>query len=225
MKKPISRVAIAAVLLQSFACVSMSLAQAPVHSTIAVIDLKQVFEGHTRFQAMRDQLMRDVEGAENTVKAQQEELRGMVEQFREYRQGTPEYKKMEADIANRQADLKVDISIRKKDFMEREAKIHYHVYQEVLQEIQHFATQRGLNLVMRVNTEEVKDGNPQQILQELNKPVVYFNKAIDITYPILNTLNQRAGGRVPAGAAARAPRQGVPGTATRPQGVRPPRRQ
>jgi len=224
VKKPISRVAIAAVLFQSLVCVSMSHAQAPAHSNIAVIDLKQVFEGHTRFQAMRDQLMRDVEGAEGTVKARQEELRGMVEQLRDFRPGTPEYKKMEADVANRQADLKVDISIQKKDFMEREAKIHYHVYQEVLQEIKHFAAQRGLTLVMRVNTDQVKNENPQQILQELNKPVVFFSKTIDITYPILTTLNQRAGGRAPA-AAAGVPRQGVPGAASRPQGVQQPRRQ
>ncbi len=218
MKKLISRVAIAAVLFQSFACASVSLAQ--VQSSVAVIDLKQVFEGHTRFQAMRDQLMRDVEGAENTVKARQEELRAMVEQLREFRPGTPDYKKMEADVANRQADLKVDISIQKKDFMEREAKIHYYIYQEVLQEIRHFAGQRGLSLVMRVNTQEVKDENPQQILQELNKPVVFFSKTIDITSPILTTLNQRAGGRAPAAAAAVPPRQGVPGAASRQQGVR-----
>ena len=167
MKKPISRVAIAAVLLQSFVCVSTTLAQAPAHSSVAVIDLKQVFESHTRFQSMREQLMRDVEAAEGTVKARQEELRGMVEQLKEFRPGTPEYKQLEANVANRQADLKVDISIQKKDFMEREAKIHYHVYQEVLQEIQHFATQRGLSLVMRVNSEEIKDENPQQILHQL----------------------------------------------------------
>ncbi len=221
MKKPISRVAIAAVLLQSLVSASLAVAQAPQHSTMAVIDLKQVFEGHTRFKSMRDQLMRDVEGAENTVKARQEELRGMVERLKEFRPGSPDFKQLEADVANRQADLKVDISIQKKDFMEREAKIHYHVYQEVLQEIEHFATQRGLTLVMRVNSEEIKDENPQQILQELNKPVVYYNKAIDITYPILTTLNQRAGGRAP-GAAPAAQRQGVPGAATRPpQGVQP----
>ncbi len=214
MNKPLRCAAVVAALSIVVGVTAPVFAQGGAHYGVAVIDLKEVFEQHKRFQQMRQQLMNDVQTAESTVKARQEELRALVEQLKALRPGTPEYKNLEADIANREADLKVDINIQKKDFMQREAKIHYHIYREVLQEISHFAQQRRLSAVLRINSEQPDVENPQSILQELNKPVVYYDAAIDITVPILQILNQRAGN--PPAAQGQQPAQGVPNTAVRP---------
>lgn len=201
-------------------------AASPGGSSVAVIDLKYIFEHHSRFQAMRGELMKDVERVEASVKAKQEELRKMIEQLQGFRPGSPEYKQLEAQVANLKAQLQVDVQIQKKEFMEREAKIHYHIYTEVIDELKFYCERNGIQAVLRFNGDQVDPNDPQSILGELNKSVVFYNPAIDITPHILQSINARyemrqpVAGNPPAGGAA-PPAPVNPGTARTPprQGV------
>lgn len=215
MSKPRIIATIVASLMVTAVAGTTAFAQQPAGSGVAVIDLKYIFEYHDRFQATRQELMREVEQAENGVKAQQEELRKMVERLKEYRQGTQEFKQLEAEIAGRKADLDVHVKIQTKEFMEREAKIHLHTYQEVMDAVKYYAQRNNIALVLRFNGDKISMENPQKIVQELNKSVLYFNEGIDITPFILEDLNRS---QRPAAAAGGAPV--APGV----QGVRPPQR-
>ncbi|MBX7168836.1 MAG: OmpH family outer membrane protein [Pirellulales bacterium] len=187
-------------------------AAAPVASVgIAVLDLKQVFDSHVRFKAMRDELMRDVKVEEEQMKQRHDALRKMAEKLKDYNPGTQEYKQLEAQVANEQADLKVATNIKMKDFTEREAKIHYHIYQEVLDEIKYFAEQHRIVCVLRFSGDKVDPNNPQSILSELNKSVVHYDSRIDITQQIIAAINARYEQRpqAPTATQRNAP-QGVP---------------
>lgn len=189
---------------------------------VAIIDLSYIFKNHERFKAMTEGMRTDVLRAEEALKARRTDIETAAKRLtdlgNELRKDSPEYKQLDADLTRKKIDLSTQVAQQKKEFLEKEAKIYFSVYQEVLDEVQYFSERNRISLVMRFNGDPVTDSDPQEILKQLNKSVVYYNKSIDITPMILHSLNQRGGG----GAAPQG--QGVPNTGVRqPVGV-PPRR-
>jgi len=203
--------------------------QAASGTNIAVVDLAKIFKEHARFNAMKEDMKRDVDTAEAELKAIREEIQRLGEQLQSFNAGSPDYKNLEARLANKQAEINVQMQLRKKDFLQREAKIYYTIFQEIEDEIKYFAEQNGIGLVLRFSDEEVKAENPDDVLKELNKPIVYYYPKLDITALILQEVNKRGpaaappqGTRPPQSvtqAPPTRPRPSVPGAP--PQGVPP----
>ncbi|MBI3466547.1 MAG: OmpH family outer membrane protein [Planctomycetes bacterium] len=191
---------------------SQALAQAPRPAvpppTVAIIDLNRIFKEFVRFKAMSEAMKADVQQAEAQAKAQSEELQRLAEELKALKPGHPDYKRLEEDLTTRNAQLTARIRSQSKDFQQREAQIMYTVYQEIVDEVKGFANHNGINLVLRFNGEPPDVNVPQDILREVNKPVVFYNAQIDITQYILDSLNRRAGAINPG--PAQAPRSSVP---------------
>jgi len=207
------QVALAAGAIACF--VNSAAAQAPPAS-VAIIDMTYIFENHPGFQSRRNALRGQVEQAEIEVKGRQEEIKKLVDRLNDFSPGTPEYKQLEEDITKRDADLKVKVQLSKKDFLLHEAKMYFTVYQEIADETRMYAERAGIQLVLRFNGDQIDTNNPQEVLKELNKAVVYSNPSIDITPIVLEQIKRRQSAPA-ATTGARPPVQQVPGA--------PPRRQ
>ena len=168
---------------------------APAGSGVAILDLSYIFKEHNRFKAMTAEMRGTVQTAEKALKDERESLiqlnKSLNGEDQQYKRGTPEYKQLEAEVAQRQADLQAKVALKKKEFLEREAKIYYNIYREIMDEVKAYSDARGISLVMRFNGDPVDPTEPQTIIKELNKSVVYYNEAIDITPVILNAVNGR----------------------------------
>ena len=182
-------------------------AQAPVAqptapaSHVAVIDVGYVFKNHVRFKAAMDKMKDEVMAAENGLKAERDRINGLMEQIKGFNVGTPEYKKLEAEIAKAQGDFNVNAQLQKKDFMDREAKVYLQVYTEIEKAVEQFAREHRIAVVHRFDGEPVDNSDRNQILRGITKPIVYLEPGIDITPDILKMLN---GSAVAAGAQPRA---------------------
>ena len=126
-------------------------------------------------------------------------MKAMVEQSKAYQPGTPEYKRIEADLTKKQADLQVQVNLQKKDFMEQEGKIYYAVSVEVEDAVKRLATKNNIALVLRFNGDQVDASNRDDILRNINKPIVFYDPRMDITPYILQDLNRSAVGTGPVG--------------------------
>ena len=205
----------------------LALAQQQAIGNIAIIDLSYIFKNHNRFKAMTEAMRNGVLRAEENLKGQRTQIESLTKRLNdlgnELRKDSPEYKQLDADLTRKKIDLTTQVSQQKKDFLEKEAKIYYGVYQEVLDEVQYFCERNRISLVLRFNGDPVSDGDPQEILKQLNKQIVYNSKNIDITPHILRTLNERnpggaAGPQQVPGQNVRTGSNTVPGT---PPGTRP----
>jgi Skp family chaperone for outer membrane proteins len=176
---------------------------------VALLDVSRVFKNHDRFQQMMAQMKTDVQAEEEAVKKEKETIGGLVEQLKGLKAGSPDYKQLEQHIATRQADLNVNLSLRRKEFLLREAKIYHGVYQELQQEVQSYAARAGIAIVLRYNGDPVDAENPEDVLRDINKPVVSFAPGVDITDAIVQQIRYRNGGNVPA-AERSTQRPGVP---------------
>ena len=167
---------------------------------VAVIDVGYIFKNHTRFKLSMDKMKDEVMAAENDLKSERDRINGLVEQIKGFNAGTPEYKKLEAEVAKAQGEFNVNAQLQKKDFMDREAKVYLQVYTEIEKSVAQFAREHRIAIVHRFDGESIDNSDRNQILRGITKPIVYLESGIDITPDVLKLLNG------PAVAAAAAPR-------------------
>jgi Skp family chaperone for outer membrane proteins len=161
-------------------------------SHVAVIDVGYIFKNHARFKAAMDKMKDEVMAAENALKGERDRINGLMEQLKGFNVGTPEYKKLEAEIAKAQGDFNVNAQLQKKDFMDREAKVYLQVYTEIERAVGQFARDHGIAAVFRFDGDPVDGGDRNQILRGITKPIVYYEGGNDITPDILKMLNGAA---------------------------------
>ena len=196
MKKS-HRWAVLAVAVFSWCCLSsLAVAQGTVRSSagpkIALLDVSYIFKNHARFKGQMEGMKVAVESAEAQVKQDREAINKLIEQLQQLNKGTSDYQQMEERVAKRQADLAVKVRLRKNDFVQQEAKIYYNVYQEIWQATDDYCKRAGIDMVLRFNGDPVDVNNPQVILSHINKPVIWYNKQLDITPLVLRDLNGTA---------------------------------
>jgi len=156
---------------------------------VAVVDVGYIFKNHARFKTAMDKMRDEVMQAENGLKAERDRINGLMEQIKGFNVGTPEFKKLEAEIAKAQGDFNVTAQLQKKDFMDREATVYLQVYGEIERAVNQFARENGIAVVHRFDGEAVDNSDRNRILGSITKPIVYFDPQIDITPDILRMLN------------------------------------
>jgi Skp family chaperone for outer membrane proteins len=186
---------------------------APSGTNVAVIDVAFIFKNHARFNAMMNDIKKDIEGFEAYVREEQKKFNTAREALANYTPSSQEYKKKEEELALTQSKLQVDIGMKRKEFLEQEARVYFNVYKEVEASVAMFAQRYRIGLVLRFNADEMKQDDRNSVLQGVNRAVV-FQQGLDITEHILRDLNAGAatpGAQTPAGGTAIRPGPVVPG--------------
>lgn len=189
MNKRFLTVILSAVILGGFLVNSASAQNGRPPQGIAIIDLSYIFKKHSRFQAELNQMKADVEQREQELRAIRDQIRQKAETLKTFTPGSTNYRQTEAELAQRQADLQVQVKLQKKEFLEREARIYYSTYQEIKNAVRFYCERNNIALVIRFNGDESDGSEPPQVMKELNKTVLFNHPAIDITPYILRQIN------------------------------------
>jgi hypothetical protein len=86
----------------------------------------------------------------------------------------------------------VKAQIQKREFQEREAALYFKTIQEINDQVRVYAENNQIGLVMKFNGDPIDAADRDSVMRELNKPVMYYNRGIDITPIILTELNRGA---------------------------------
>lgn len=167
-------------------------------TSVAVIDMNHIFNNHVRFQQLKENMRREVESAEQELTAARASIEKMAERLQQYNKTSPEYAQLEQDIARQQADLNIKAASHRKRFVEMEAQIYYNVYREVIDHVRFYCEQNGIAVVLKINSPPTDPNDPQEIMRDMSKDVIYHHPGLDITQVILNGVNSTAAAR-PAG--------------------------
>jgi Skp family chaperone for outer membrane proteins len=167
---------------------------------IAVVDVSYIFKQHARFRATMDAMKKEMEGIETELKGDRDKIAQTEQQRNTFNPGSAEYKQYDEEVARMMADFNVKMTRLRKDFLEREAKVYYQTYLEVVEAVGYYAKRHNIGLVIRFNGEPVDPNRREDVLREINKPVPWQDN-IDITPDVLALLNrdQNAIGARPAG--------------------------
>ena len=162
----------------------------PGPANIAFIDVNKVFKNHTRFNMMMTEMKAELDNAEASIKHERDSIKSLMQKLEGFKPGSPEYKQLEEETARRQSELAVSVQLQKKNFLQQEAHNYYTVYTEMMQEVEYFAANNGVAMVMRFNGDPVDMQKPDDVLREINKPVLWFPAGCDITGFIIERLNR-----------------------------------
>ena len=177
-------------------------ATAPRATTqIVVIDIAKIFKGHHRFNQQMADIKKDIEDFDGYVKNETNKLKAMGEALQSYRAGSLEYKTKEEEAARLTSDLQVKVGLKKKDLLESEARVYFNVYRDLEQKVAIFAQQNQIMMVLRFNSDEMKEDDRNSVLQGVNRAVVYYHPNLDVTQHLLVELNRGVPPYVPPTAA------------------------
>jgi Skp family chaperone for outer membrane proteins len=219
--------AVLAALLSFGVLVSVVAAQGPVGAApatpappsagtrIAVLNVPEIFKKHERFKGWMEELKRDVQAAENTVREERKKIGDLEERLQEFQKGTQGYNDMSEDITKRKAELTVKVSMQGKQFQTRQAKIYYSVYQEILSAVEYFCRQHSIDIVLQIKGDTVDPDVGESVLAYIQRQVVWHDR-LDITAAIVGELNRTA-----INSARAADERGAPGRPASPFGGNP----
>ncbi|MGA2621298.1 MAG: OmpH family outer membrane protein [Thermoguttaceae bacterium] len=164
---------------------------------VALVDVAYIFKKHARFKAQREEWRADFMRTQEEFKARSEGMKKQAEHLKDFRPGTPDYKALEEELVDQQAKLQGQTTLKQKEFQQREAKIFYNVYQEILQEVKYYCQANSVGLVLNFNGDAMNSENPEDVGRGVMRPVVFYDPALDITPIILKRLSPE-GPAVPA---------------------------
>jgi Skp family chaperone for outer membrane proteins len=136
-----------------------------------------------------ESMKKEMETIETELKADREKIAQQEQQRNQYNVGSAEYKKMDEEIARQMAEFNLKMGKLRKEFLEREAKVYYQTYLEVVDAVKYYAKRQNIGLVLRFNGEQPDPNRRDDVLREINKPVVVQDQ-IDITPDVLALLNR-----------------------------------
>jgi Skp family chaperone for outer membrane proteins len=155
---------------------------------IALVDVSQVFKNHEGFKTRTEELRQEIKAFEAQVNEQRKGLNDKRTRLTNYNPGSPQYEQLEVEMAREIATQQVTAELKKKDVLEREAKIYHEVYREIEEAVRTFAEKYDIGLVLRYDGEEIDQNDRNSVLRGVNRTVVYQDK-INITNQILQMLN------------------------------------
>ncbi|MCI0333907.1 MAG: OmpH family outer membrane protein [Planctomycetes bacterium] len=156
---------------------------------VAVVDIPYIFKNYDRFKATSEGMKKEMETIDADVKAERAKIAQTQQQRDTFNVGTAEYKKHDEDLARMGAEFQLKTSKLQKDFMERQAKLYYQTYLEVVGAVNQYASSHNIGIVIRFNGDDVDPNNREHVMRDINKQVVFQNR-IDITPDVLTLLNR-----------------------------------
>ena len=168
-------------------------------TNVALVDVNYIFKKHARFKAQMEEMKVDVDRVQAEFKRQADAINKDAENLQNFRPGTPDYRSAEEEVVNRKAKLQGQMALQKKEFLQREAKIYFNVYQEIIQEVQYYCQANNIGLVLSFNGDPINPDNPDDVLRGINNKTVYYDKGLDITGFILKRVGAPAPAAGPVG--------------------------
>lgn len=182
-------------------------AQGQATDGVRVIDIKYIFEHHTRFKAAMDNLKKEFDTSAQRVQAERNAIIQLEQQLKEMNSTSPDYKRLDEDIARRKADWKLEGDKQLKQFRTKESEILWNVYYEIQLAVKEFSRQNNVGLVIQFNGDPIDSRNPKSIVSGIGRQIVFVAPNRDITPNILGMMEK---GPPPSPQANVLP-QGVPG--------------
>lgn len=194
--KKFSLLAVAIATLGMFVATTGSVsAQESAPSTphqIGLIDMAYIFKNYTKFKDETTQLQKAAEEAEGKAQQFMEKGRQMQAQLQTLQPGSADYNKVESDLIKLKTELESFKQVEQREIVRKQAEVYKAIYLEVQDMVQRFATYHKYTLVIRFTRDDVSEAsNPQAIIQNMNRQVVFYQDRDDITEPILKYLNDR----------------------------------
>ncbi len=158
---------------------------------VGLIDMAKVFQEYQKFKDLREQLKAEIERSDAKAKQLATQVNNIQAQMKDLKPDSPKYAEMEKLLLNARGSFEAYRAGEQRELMRRESQIYKEIYVEVTQAVAKYAGLQQYTLVIRFSPKGADAAeNPQQIVDSMNRQVVYHRPSDDITQPVLNYLNR-----------------------------------
>ncbi len=155
---------------------------------VAILDVAKVFKDNPVFDTKMKAIKAEADALKKKIQDQQELIRKDAAGLEEFGVGTPERNNLEATLEQRQAALRTQARQAEADLLAREAGIYYDTYTEMQTVVAKLANQYGISLVMRFDSAPISRDNRPEVIQAVNRTIVYHHK-VDLTGMVIQAMN------------------------------------
>lgn len=174
---------------------SLSRAQdkpAPFQQKTGLVDMAEVFKRSDEFVALRMNLKSEITKADLEIKKMTALIQQLQTELKTLDKGSDEYGTMSKGIVTLTRKLKAHREDFQGEFLRKEAEIYQKIYEDSTKEIERYARQNGFTLILRYNGTEINSNvDPKELIQQLNRQVVYSDKRHVITQVIVDRINKQ----------------------------------
>lgn len=164
----------------------------PASNKVGLIDMAHVFKNYEKFKTLRDDLKTEIQGSDQQAKTMATRIKTVQDQLKTFKEGSPEFLEKEAELAKLGTEFETFRKVVQRDFLRKEADIYKTVYLEVSDAVKLYAQHYKYTVILRFNREDIQSSsNPEEVLQSMNRQVVYHSAREDITDAVLKYLNQK----------------------------------
>jgi outer membrane protein len=163
----------------------------PPHQ-VGLIDMSFVFKNYQKFNTMTASLQEEIQQLDEQAKTKVERMKQLQGQLTggTLKEGSAEFIEAETSLMNAKSELETFKRVAQRDFLRKEADIYKTIYLEVEDAVRRYAAYYHYTLVLRFNRQDVHEAeNPRDVMNGMNRQVLYFRSQDDLTDPILEYLN------------------------------------
>lgn len=183
----------------------VSLTQAQDNAGIvAVLDVAKVFDVNLDFQNKMKAIQSEAEQVKSQIENKQNAIRNDAAKLQEYEPGSPDFNRLEANLEQRQTALRTEARQAEQDLLNREARIYYDTYMKMQNVVASLAQEYGISLVLRFESEPIDPNSRPEVIQGVNRAVVYHHR-LDLTKAVIERMGPRVAEN-PGASGTRAPR-------------------
>ena len=197
MKKPILLVAILGLSFLIFPAIPLAqqrngqtAAQPPSGTKVVVVDVVHILKNFKQYHKARADITTDIKAYEQVYRQRRSAIQKKIEQVKEFKVGSRQVRKLHAEITRMQSDLKVDATLERNNYREKEARLLFDYYRAIEQQIHRLSEKHQIDLVLNFDRRRIDENSPaQDIWRGVNRRVVFQSK-LDITGIVLQLLNR-----------------------------------
>ena len=168
---------------------------APMTMRAAFVDLAEIVRKYDKSAQIDRELAAERQRLLAEFQKQADELKRMQADIDILVAGTPEYREKEREIAQAQFMLEYSKKSKENEIRQKAMRKMLLVYTEIKNEAATYARANGLEAVFTVNKGEIEARAPEELPALIAlRPVLYWDKSLDITEEILEILNDQLDG-------------------------------
>ncbi|MEM6470632.1 MAG: OmpH family outer membrane protein [Planctomycetota bacterium] len=166
-------------------------AQESAPHRVAIVDVAYIFRTHEGIKSQMSAVEANLKAYDAELKQKREELKRMAAKLKDLNPGTAEYAALEEQFAEMDSKLRLDMARKRKELADAEAKVYFQNYQHIAEGVKFLAEYYKINLVLRYNSEEMKQDQGQSVLRGVMKNIVYHDKELDMTPGVMQYLDRK----------------------------------
>ena len=171
------------------AAAAASQAEAP--HKIALIDMGRVFKEYKKIEVLKEDWKSEFQVNEENAKKLTAQVQQVIEQMKEFKQGSPEFIKLEKQQTDLAAKLGAFKQTAQRELLRKEAELLKTVYLETMDVVEKFSERFGYTLVMRFNSDTFEGEDMSKMQLVMNRVIVFHRAEDDLTDGVIKYLNHQ----------------------------------